>query len=72
MTATASRSNLLELASPLLDQMRRAKHGEALDFAAVNQLTKIRPASIVLPMPTSSAISSRTVGRRSAMSSGTS
>jgi hypothetical protein len=61
-----------ELALPLLGQVRRAEHGEALGFAAVEQLAAMSPASMVLPMPTSSAMSRRTGSSLSAISRGTS
>ena len=41
-------------------------------LSGLDQLRAIRRASMVLPMPMASAISSRTVSWRSAMSSGTS
>ena len=61
-----------QLALPLLGEVRRAEHGQPLDLAPVEQLAGDQAASIVLPMPTSSAISRRTGSSRSAMSSGTS
>ena len=65
MTATASRSNLrLQLAGPLLDEVRRAEHRES-DPTSPRSISsrRMRPASIVLPMPTSSAISRRGDGQ---------
>ena len=59
--------------APLLGQARRAQHGQPLRRCPgpAARRRSGRPRS-VLPMPTSSAISSRTVSCRSASSSGTS
>ena len=62
----------LELRHPLVDEVRRAEHRHAVDVAAVEQLARDEAASMVLPMPTSSAMSRRTGSSFSAMSSGTS
>ena len=63
---------LRQLALPLLGEMRWAEHGDSSDLAAVQKLASNHAASIVLPMPTSSAMSSRIGSSLSAIISGTS
>ena len=62
---------LREFPLPLLAELGRAEHAKALDLAAVEQLASDNSASMVLPTPTSSAISMRTGSSRSAISNGT-
>jgi hypothetical protein len=49
-----------EACLPLLGEVRRAEDGGAVDLPAVESSRAIRQASIVLPTPTSSAMSRRT------------
>ena len=61
-----------QLGLPLLGEVRRAQDGESLGVPGRAVPWRRGAASMVLPIPTSSAMRSRTGSRRSAMSSGTS
>ena len=70
MTAAASRSNFV-LSSPVHCSTRCGGHRETENRSrsTINKLAQYEAASIVLPMPTSSAIRRRRFGRRSAINS---